>query len=375
MRLQTIMSAARGWIDASTIILVSSKNSLENTIGLGECYKNEKVVPGWPKSDDYDYRILMMKRSLKSGFFPSAYVFPGGIADDHDFNLEWSNYLSIKNDLSKLNVEHGIRPPMFVNLNDKKLSSVIAYRLTAIRELFEECGILLCKRIGDKEPSVFDLESFRQEVNKRPSSFLELCKKFSVIPDVESLYEWSNWLTPNHLQDPGVRNRRYDTAFYLAVTDDFLYSKGSDKREVEHCQWVTPTSVNEEFEKSNIFLPPPQIYELSRLANFTKHSNIKEFSIDRQKHGIERWMPVRISCSDGITACLPGDSAYPSSEDLDLYGERPAIKVEETMEKHNSKTKNLNRFHIVAPSVTSITCNIANFGFPLPKLRHHNSSL
>ncbi|CAD5116405.1 unnamed protein product [Dimorphilus gyrociliatus] len=369
-------SALKSWREAATIILVSSKPTVQSRIGLKECFKNEKVVPGWPKSNDYDYRVLMMKRSLKSGFFPSAYVFPGGISDKGDFNLEWSSFLSSTNNLEHLEIANGVRPPMFTDFDNNRLSPVIGFRITAIRELFEECGILICRKLTEESLSTDELEDFRKEVNESPSSFLKLCKKYSVVPDVDCLSEWSNWLTPNHLEDPGVKNRRYDTAFYLAATDEYLISKGSDKREVELCQWVTPTSVNEEFEKCELFLPPPQIYELSRLANFTKFKNLREFAIDRQQHGTERWMPVRISTADGITACLPGDTFYPKIEDLDLYGQVPPLEVKETMEENDRLSKDhLNRFSMGKTPITVIKCNVANLGFPLPKPRVQKSSL
>ena len=37
----------------------------------------------------YNYKMLMLKRSTKSKFMPNVYVFPGGIAEDADFSAEW----------------------------------------------------------------------------------------------------------------------------------------------------------------------------------------------------------------------------------------------------------------------------------------------
>ena len=37
------------------------------------------------------------------------------------------------------------------------------------------------------------------------------------------------------------------------------------------------------------FIAPPQIYELSRLANFRDYASLLDFAIKREKYGIERW--------------------------------------------------------------------------------------
>ena len=47
------------------------------------------------------------------------------------------------------------------------------------------------------------------------SEFLTMCKEFDICPNIWSLYEWSDWLTPLHLKTKS----RFDTMFYIASTD------------------------------------------------------------------------------------------------------------------------------------------------------------
>ena len=47
------------------------------------------------------------------------------------------------------------------------------------------------------------------------SEFLTMCKELDVCPNIWSLYEWSDWLTPLHLKTKS----RFDTMFYVASTD------------------------------------------------------------------------------------------------------------------------------------------------------------
>lgn len=61
-----------------------------------------------------------------------------------------------------------------------------------------------------------------------------------------------------------------------------------------------------EFVQENIWLGPPQVYELSRMANFFAASDLKSFAEKRQKAGIERWLPVGFKTTTGLMTVLPG---------------------------------------------------------------------
>ena len=59
-----------------------------------------------------------------------------------------------------------------------------------------------------------DIEEWQKRVYGDPGQFLELCRRYSLCPDVWSLYEWCNWLTPD-----GMGPKRFDTIFYLCLLD------------------------------------------------------------------------------------------------------------------------------------------------------------
>lgn len=59
--------------------------------------------------------------------------------------------------------------------------------------------------------------------------------------------------------------------------------------------------------QGHIWLAPPQLYELSRLAEINSAENLKIFSKKRQQQGIERWLPIRCKTKNGdIMTILPG---------------------------------------------------------------------
>jgi len=98
----------------------------------------------------------------------------------------------------------------------------LSLRVTAIRETFEECGILLCKRVSsDKAEScavanhldIDSIETWRKLVQKNAYNFINLCNQNKCYPDVSALHLWSNWLTPSLLKT------KFDTKFFLAVIE------------------------------------------------------------------------------------------------------------------------------------------------------------
>ena len=50
----------------------------------------------------------------------------------------------------------------------------------------------------------------------------------------------------------------------------------------------------------------PQLYELSRMCHFRDIRDLHEFAEKREQHGVQRWMPVILICTDGIISLLPG---------------------------------------------------------------------
>ncbi|NWJ01638.1 NUD19 protein, partial [Crypturellus undulatus] len=99
-------------------------------------------------------------------------------------------------------------------------------------------------------------------------------------------------------------------------------------------QWLSPPEAIEHFKSQEIWLAPPQFYELCRLCNFSSLQELHKFSSERALEGCERWMPVILSASDGYMQLLPGDELYP--EDPDYTGEKKITlstdkKVEDLM--------------------------------------------
>ena len=118
------------------------------------------------------------------------------------------------------------RPPIYLP-NDRNLT----LRIAAVRETFEESGILLLEKngelVGKKQlPDIGELRKWRNIVSKDPASFFDLCSNLNARPRINHLIEWSNWMTP-----VGIASKRFDAAFYLTVIDhvpDYAAADGSE---------------------------------------------------------------------------------------------------------------------------------------------------
>ncbi|XP_033754942.1 nucleoside diphosphate-linked moiety X motif 19-like [Pecten maximus] len=339
------------WREAATLILVAKRAPVISGISN----RIEKSIR------KYDYDILMLKRSSRSKFMPKLYVFPGGAAHDVDFSKEWIDVFrncQIDSLLEFVKLG-GAGPSMFSRRRSPEfehIPSELAFRICAIRETFEESGVLLVRNGADSlnsnslETPVFGttssfsdsvIQSWRQRVNEDASEFLKMCRELHIVPDVWSLNEWSNWLTPVMMRSgQGRSNRRFDTAFYVCVLDHMPPAL-QDNTETVHAEWSSPDKLL--IDRSEGGLAPPQVYELCRMLHFTDADKLNQFAWSRAKtcSRVERYFPVPCICKDGIIVLYPGDELYP--EEPDFEGKNPFTTYDFTMEELKKKYPRMNR--------------------------------
>lgn len=138
-----LLSGMRFWREAATVILaMRPSQKLQSTV--------PKVTAALGVSDvqENDYHVLTLRRSVQHSFMPSKVVFPGGTIHDCDYTPEWKDIYKkiagcslqdITNDLNTTDCQ----VPMIKAQRDWTIHADIAFRICAIRETFEESGILL----------------------------------------------------------------------------------------------------------------------------------------------------------------------------------------------------------------------------------------
>jgi 8-oxo-dGTP pyrophosphatase MutT (NUDIX family) len=140
--------------------------------------------------------VFMVVRHHQIDFASGALVFPGGSidADDHE--------------IAKHPALHG---------HAGGLDALgLAFRVGAVRETFEECGILLARDARSQQlvdaARAGEIEArHREALNKGERNFSEILKTESIVPALDTLVPFAHWITPLGLP------KRFDTHFYLAV--------------------------------------------------------------------------------------------------------------------------------------------------------------
>lgn len=140
--------------------------------------------------------VFMVVRHHQIDFASGALVFPGGSidADDHA--------------IAKVPALHG---------DGKGLdAAALAFRIGAVRETFEECGILLARANESNQlvsaARAGEIEArHRVALNKGERSFSEILRTEAIVPALDQLVPFAHWITPLGMP------KRFDTQFYLAV--------------------------------------------------------------------------------------------------------------------------------------------------------------
>ncbi|MEL6858420.1 MAG: NUDIX hydrolase [Pseudomonadota bacterium] len=157
------------------------------------------------RRDQSQARVLMGKRSGRHDFMPDKYVFPGGRVDPQDGRVAAYSELAPLQDAR-------------LRVNARRLPR--AFALTAIRETFEETGLLL-GRSAEMPP-------------RAPAGWQPLYD-LDIAPDLAPLHFIGRAVTPPY------RPKRFDARFFMAAAEDVLIDDRPplDGAELHDLQWVT----------------------------------------------------------------------------------------------------------------------------------------
>jgi nucleoside diphosphate-linked moiety X motif 19, mitochondrial len=153
---------------------------------------------------------------------PNSICFAGGAIDKTDETRDWIDFLKKhKIPLEELQRKTGSKKPFIYDQPEGLLDRETSLRLTAIRETFEELGVIFCRDPNEPQTSPFstffhakgcDIPVWQKKVHDHKESLMSFCEHFKVVPDVTNIFEWSCWLTPTFF-----RPRRFETAFFLVA--------------------------------------------------------------------------------------------------------------------------------------------------------------
>jgi len=214
------------WREASTLILA-----------LKPCLAGSTTKLSSNLNLSIDYKILMLKRSAQSSFMPSKLVFPGGVVHETDYSGDWHAVYKkvMRCNLRDMNFKSSATASRSSHklIDNWTLPPDVAYRICAIRETFEESGVLLATNrdlLSSHKPFIVSCSADelmkvaadqRKKVEQKPEYFLQMCKDLGVVPDIWALNDWRNWLTPvfRQVSEPPAKPQRFNTMFYMCCVD------------------------------------------------------------------------------------------------------------------------------------------------------------
>lgn len=235
--------------------------------------------------------VLMMKRNLKSGFVPGMYVFPGGGLDDTDLLFKNNNLCNCLDDAS---ASGALGIPC----------DGLAYWVAAIREAFEESGLLLARNEAGEVVSLTDPQiaqrftEHRRQLNAGTAAFPALLQTENLQLAADQLTYFAHWITPVGLP------RRYDTRFFMAEAPGGQEPL-QDEQETIAATWVSPSEALSLHQRGGFEMRTPTVRTLESFADYDNVTNLRR--------GLAAQRDVRVMLPrigpDGRRV-LPGEPGY-----------------------------------------------------------------
>jgi 8-oxo-dGTP pyrophosphatase MutT (NUDIX family) len=255
--------------------------------------------------------VFMLRRNLRSDFVGGAYVFPGGAVDDHDRHEDLDAVCRGRDDLeasSQLGVDCG----------------GLAYWIAAIRECFEEAGVLLAyDRSGEvvrlDEPSIeARFVEHRRAVDCGERRLVEVCEDEGLQLAVDCMYYFSHWITPEGAP------RRYDTRFFVAAAPDAQEPLHDDHEVIENL-WIRPSDALERHRSGTFDLILPTYRSLEVLERFERAADVLAAAAAIEQ--VPAVVPRIVADQGGYRIVLPGDPGYDEVVPVDLPAGIPMNKL------------------------------------------------
>jgi 8-oxo-dGTP pyrophosphatase MutT (NUDIX family) len=233
--------------------------------------------------------VFMVRRVIQSDFMPNVYVFPGGSASKDDYATEMAE---------------GVCAPVAASPADPEGLTALGQgvRAAAIRELFEEAGVLLAYRDGEilpiLEEQVAHFDSYRRAFQQRQGSLEEMARAERLVLAMDRLGYFAHWITPDGMP------KRFDTHFFV-TTAPAEQQAAHDRLETSEGIWIAPSEALARFERDEFPLVFATIYQLRELSVFDSVQAALDHSAT---HRVPARMPILVQEDGRARVFLQEDS-------------------------------------------------------------------
>ncbi len=222
-----------------------------------------------------------------------AHVFPGGRVEAADY---WDDAAARFDDMADVSRSGGL-----------PAEEAAAFRVAAIRELFEEAGVLLARdeagaMLAVGEDAVERFAVYRHELNAGCLTLAELTRREHLRPALDALALFAHWVTPE------VETRRFDTRFFLALAPA-SQDAAHDRLETTEGTWIAPAAALARCLRGEIALPPPTWTTLRALSRWQTVEEAWQWACSQPAARVQ---PCFAERADGTrVVMLPGDPECP----------------------------------------------------------------
>ena len=228
--------------------------------------------------------VLLLKRHDLSDVLGGAYVFPGGKVEAADDAFS-GGLDREERELHEALGEPAIDP-----------SDAAALYVAAIREAFEEAGVLFAPVTGERSRTA--LAHMRGG-----ATFTETMHALGVRPATAMLVPWTRWVTPRN----SLRARKHFDARFFVASLPHGQEPAHDDHETTELVWLAPSEALRQYWDGRIELVPPQIMSLAHLARFARVDEVLTYARVRKPPRIQ---PETFQ-EDGLQmVCYPGDERH-----------------------------------------------------------------
>ena len=237
------------------------------------------------KSRGGEIEVFMMVRHHEIEFSSGALVFPGGSVDAADRDI-----------IARRELYAG---------GDGHDADELSFRIAAIRETFEESGILLARPRGSQDlvdaRHAAEIEArHRTALTERKTTFLDVLAGSGMVLALDVLVPYARWITPEAM------SKRYDTWFFLAAAPPEQLG-AHDGRESTDSLWLSPREAVAGGESGRFKLPFPTTRNLIKLG---KQPSVKAALEDAKKSTVVTVMPEMTRLNGGRQLRIPIEAGY-----------------------------------------------------------------
>jgi 8-oxo-dGTP pyrophosphatase MutT (NUDIX family) len=232
-----------------------------------------------------EIEVFMMVRHYQIEFASGALVFPGGSVDAGDRDMI---------DRPELYAGHGGQD-----------AETLSFRIAAIRETFEESGILLARPRGSADliaaARAAEIETaHRTALCEGKASFADIVAANELVLALDLLVPYAHWITPLGLP------KRFDTWFFLAEAPPEQLGMHDGKESTDSI-WLSPREALAGGDSGRFTLPFPTTRNLIKLG---KQANVSAALDDARGRPVVTVMPVMSKDGDKRLLRIPADAGY-----------------------------------------------------------------